>query len=89
MSYLGALVDHPVVLLLAVVVSSPILWALAKAWFPNHREDAAELTATTAIDVAGGPLLLTWPLVKIMWFIIASVAIVITFYKLGSWIAEW
>jgi hypothetical protein len=89
MAYLTELVDHPIALLVAVVLSAPILWQLGKAWFPNVEEDIKEAAPFAVIDALGGPTVATWPLVKLVWFVIVSAAILVTFYKIGAWVSEW
>ena len=89
MPYLRELIDHPIVLLAAVLISAPILWQLAKAWFPNVEEDVKEAAPFALIDAVGGPTFVTWPLMKLVWYVIVSAAILVTFYKIGAWIAEW
>ena len=53
------------------------------------QQDAKDAVVPTVIDAAGGPLIPSWLLLKVIWFSIVSAAIVITFYKVGSWIASW
>jgi len=89
MADVSDLVEHPVALLIAVLLSAPILWQIAKAWFPNVEDDVKEAAPFALIDAFGGPTFATWPIVKLVWFLIVSAAIVVTFYKVAAWVAEW
>jgi len=89
MAFLTALVDHPIALLVAVTLSAPILWQLAKAWFADVEDELKEAAPFAVIDAIGGPTIATWPLLKLVWFVIVSAAILVSFYKIGAWVAEW
>jgi hypothetical protein len=84
-----AVVEHPIALVVAVVLAAPIIWQIAVAWFSNIEEDAKEAAPYEFLNAIGGLHFITWLPLKIFWFLIASSAIVITFYKVGSWLAEW
>jgi hypothetical protein len=79
-------VDHPIALLLAVLVSAPMVWKLARAWFPDPMEDAKEAAPYFLIDALGGPMFANWPFAKLIWFLIVSATIVVTCYKVAAWI---
>ena len=89
MDYLREFVEHPIVLLAAVMLSAPILWYYAKAWFPNVEDDIEEAAPFALIDAIGGPTIVTWLWIKLLWFGIVAAAIVVAFYKIGAWVAEW
>ena len=55
MSYVANLFDHPFALLVAVLLAAPLVWRLAKAWFPNVEEDIKEAAPYAFIDAIGGP----------------------------------
>lgn len=88
MAYLAELVDHPIALLVALVLSAPLVWQVARSWFSSIEEDVKEAAPFAAVDAMGGPTIITWPILKIVWFVAVSAAIVVSFYKAGSWIAE-
>lgn len=72
-----------------MLVGAPVLWRLAKAWFPHPQDDLKEATPSLLVDALGGPMLASWPLAKLIWFLLVSAAVLVTFYKIGAWIAEW
>jgi hypothetical protein len=80
------LIDHPLVLVMAVVLGAPIIWQMAVAWFSNIEDDAKEAAPYELLNAIGGLHFITWLPLKIVWFLVASAAIVITFYKLGAWV---
>jgi hypothetical protein len=88
MAYFGELIEHPIALLVALGLSAPIIWQIAKSWFSDIEDDIKEAAPYAAIDAVGGPTFITWPLLKLVAFVIVSAAIIITFYKIGSWVAE-
>jgi hypothetical protein len=85
---LSTVVEHPLVLLVALVLSAPFIWQIGRSWFASIEQDAKDAVVPVIIDAAGGPLIPTWLLLKMFWFGIVSTAIVVTFYKIGSWIAK-
>lgn len=82
-------VDHPLVLVIAIALSAPFIWQIARSWFANIEEDVNDAAVPAIIDTLGGPFIPTWLLIKVVWFGIVSTAIVVTFYKIGSWLVEW
>jgi hypothetical protein len=85
---MSALVDHPLVLIVALAFSAPIIWQIARSWFADIKRDAEDAVVPGMIDALGGPMIPTWLLLKVLWFSAISAAIVITFYEVGAWIAE-
>ena len=86
---MASLVDHPVVLLVAVVLAAPLIWQIAVAWFSNIEEDAKEAAPYELLNAIGGLHFITWLPIKVFWFLLASTAIVIAFYKVGAWLVTW
>ena len=85
MNYLRSLVDHPVALLFSLLISAPFIWVVATAFFRNIKEDVKEAVPYAFI----GQLLGTWLVVKVMYFSIIAVVLVLFFYKIGAWFAQW
>ena len=82
------LIDHPLVLLLAIVVSAPIVWWLARSWFADLSQDVEEATPAFVLGALLDRLVPSWLLLKFVWFAIVSAAIVVFFYRIGAWVAE-
>jgi hypothetical protein len=85
---LNTLVDHPLVLVIALVLAGPFIWYIGRSWFANIEEDVEDAVVPTIVQAAGGPTVPTWLWLKVFWFSVVSAAIVITFYKVGSWLAD-
>jgi hypothetical protein len=86
---LSAGIEHPFVLLVAVALSAPFIWQIGRSWFGDIEQNAQDALTSAAVEALGGSSLWTRLPLKILWFALVSAAIVITFYKVGSWIVEW
>jgi len=81
-------IDHPIVLAIAIALSAPIVWWLARSWFANLEQDVEDATPAFVLGALLDRLVPSWLLLKVVWFTIVSAAIVVFFYKIGAWVAE-
>ena len=88
MDFIGEYVDHPIAMVVALALSVPFIWQVARSWFSGVEEDVKEAAPFLILDVLGGPAFLSWPIFKLIGLVIVAAAFVTMFYKFGSWIAE-
>ena len=82
-------IEHPFVLIGVVALSAPFIWQIARSWFGDMEQNAQDALTTAVVEVSGASSIWTRLPMKIIWFVLIAASIIITFYKVGSWIAEW
>lgn len=87
MNYLGSIVDHPVALIIALIVSGPFIWVLTRMFFKDIAADAEESALCFLINALPGPDFLAWPLVKLILILFFSAALITLFYRVFAGVA--
>lgn len=88
MSYLEAIVDHPIALIISLILSAPFVWFLARIFFLNIAEEMEEAAPYFLINALPGPDFITWPHVKLILVLFFSAAVVTLFYRICAWFAS-
>jgi uncharacterized protein YybS (DUF2232 family) len=77
-------VDHPILLLIAGVLSAPLVWVVAKAFFRNIAEDVQE-TSYPLLDAMSLYFSESWLFVKVLYFLVVCIMLIAMFYRIGTW----
>ncbi len=88
MDALRTIVDHPYVLIVALVLSFPCFVFIAQMIFPNPEQDAQDdLWALPAALLGQTPITIIG--MKIVAFFVVCGAFTVMFYKVGAWVVSW
>jgi hypothetical protein len=88
MEALRTVVDHPYVLIVALLLSFPCFILVAQTIFPDPEQDAED-SAWAAPFVLLGQTPMTILSMKLVAFFAVCGAFTTLFYKLGAWLVSW
>jgi hypothetical protein len=77
-------VEHPLILLGSLVVSSPLIWRTFQFIFPNLRTDLEEDGMWLLFGTVTDFWVATWILAKFLWFVFLCAAYVYVAYRIAS-----
>ncbi len=80
------MVDHPWVLVVAVIACGPLIWVTFLRLFPDFRGDIEEDGLWRVVGAETGFGVATWSLLKVIVFLFLCAAYVTAAYKLAVWL---
>jgi len=79
-------IEHPWLLVAAVVTCAPLVWLTFVRLFPNFRSDIEVDGVSLVVGAVTGWWLATWTFLKLLVLIVACGAYVVAAYKLAVWV---
>jgi hypothetical protein len=84
-TYLQTHIDHPVALIVALILSAPFVWFLGRLFFRGIAGDMEDAGSFYVTDIFGGPSFLALPIARLALFLFFSAAVIVLFYQICAW----